>query len=117
MIEVTPLRSIDRDQAKREIILCLDDDPTISIAELAERLIIEFTIIEEIVGELRMMPEDRIKNLFCDNPDTLYSLRDVQELTDVSDGAYIIRYITKLIYQDVVKLYGYDGNIEIFKCK
>lgn len=64
-----------------------------------------------------MMSEDRIKNLFCSNPDTTYSLRDVKELTGIEDSAYIIRYITKLIYQDVVKLYDYDGNIEIFKYK
>lgn len=53
MITSTPLRSIGRDQAKREIMLCLDDDPGMSVAELAERLIIDFDLIEEIVGELR----------------------------------------------------------------
>ena len=55
MIEITPLRNINRNQAKMEITLCLKDDPGMSIVEIAERLIIEFDLIEEIVGEIKQV--------------------------------------------------------------
>lgn len=64
-----------------------------------------------------MLSDDRIERLFSNNPDGLYSATDVQILTGVDDAAYIIRHITKLIYNDTVELHSYNGNIELFKYK
>lgn len=53
MITSIPLRNVSRGQAMHEIALCLEDDPEMAIAELAERLVISFDLIEDIVSDLK----------------------------------------------------------------
>ena len=54
MIKSTPLaREVSREQAKFEVFMCLMEEPDLTTEELAERLIIDYSVIEEIVGKIR----------------------------------------------------------------
>ena len=59
--------------------------------------------------------EVRILEAFVLHSEYLFYAREIGKLTGVESGAVVYKYITKLIYNDIVKSYSRDGSIDLFK--
>ena len=69
-------------------------------------------ILRDLFGD---SPECRIMEVFVENPDCVFSEYEISQLADAAPGWVVYKHMTKLIHNEVVMLYGYDGNVATYK--